>query len=101
MELYKAVEIKDGNSTEPVQYVGVYALNWQKEWGEPEIAFVEAELSTPPPTKGITEEGIDAMFDDYKGENIEAFRKLNYDGTLAIRCGFEAGIKAISALNIR
>jgi uncharacterized protein YodC (DUF2158 family) len=42
--LYRRIEIKEGNSTEPVQYVGVYALNWQKEWGEPEAAFVEEEL---------------------------------------------------------
>lgn len=40
---YKIVEIKNGNSTEPVQYVGVYVLNWQKEWGEPEYGFVEEE----------------------------------------------------------
>lgn len=45
---YKRVEIKDGNSTEPVQYVGVYALKWQKEWGEPEVGFVEIdEIACP------------------------------------------------------
>jgi len=38
---YKAIEIKDGNSTESVQYVGVYALHWQREWGAPEMGFVE------------------------------------------------------------
>lgn len=45
--LYRRIEIKEGNSTEPVQYVGVYALNWQKEWGEPEAAFVEEEPLPP------------------------------------------------------
>ena len=47
-QLYKAVEIKDGNSTEPVQYVGVYALNWQREWGEPEWGFIEHDTPQQP-----------------------------------------------------
>lgn len=39
---YRLIRINDnGNTTEPVQYVGVYVLNWKKEWGIPEVAFVE------------------------------------------------------------
>lgn len=40
MPLYKKVELKEGVL---VQYVGVYVLNWQKEWGEPQVGFVEEE----------------------------------------------------------
>lgn len=35
---YKMVELKEGIE---VQYVGVYVLRWQKEWGEPQVGFVE------------------------------------------------------------
>ena len=28
---------------EDVQYLGVYVLRWQREWGEPSMAFVEAD----------------------------------------------------------
>lgn len=48
---YKAVEIKDGNSTELVQYVGVYVLNWKREWGKPEMGFVE--IDTEPVSEKI------------------------------------------------
>lgn len=27
----------------PVQYVGVYVLRWQRDWGEPTVAFAEME----------------------------------------------------------
>ena len=40
MTLYKKVELEEGVL---VQYVGVYVLHWQKEWGKPEIGFVEVE----------------------------------------------------------
>jgi len=36
--LYKRVELKEGNE---VQYLGVYVLRWQREWGEPSVGFVE------------------------------------------------------------
>jgi hypothetical protein len=55
-QFYKAVEIKDGNSTEPVQYVGVYALNWQREWGEPEWGFVEHDPPQQPSEGEIEKE---------------------------------------------
>lgn len=64
---YKAVQIKDGDSTEPVQYVGVYVLNWQKEWGIPEIGFVEDE-----PIDITEEEILDVVV-----ENISNDRKVN------------------------
>lgn len=38
MRLFQAVEIKEGMV---VQFVGVYALRWRPEWGEPQIGFVE------------------------------------------------------------
>ena len=40
---YKRVEIVNGQAEEPIQYVGVYALHWKKEWGAPETAFVEID----------------------------------------------------------
>ena len=36
--LYKMVELVEGT---PIQYLGVYILKWQQEWGEPEFGFVE------------------------------------------------------------
>ncbi len=44
--MYKRVEIKEGNSTEPIQYVGVYVLKWKDtnpEVDPPEVGFVEVE----------------------------------------------------------
>ena len=35
---YKRVELKDGVY---LQYVGVHALNWQQDWGIPQVGFVE------------------------------------------------------------
>jgi hypothetical protein len=40
--LYKQVELEEGNY---VQYLGVYVLRWQKEWGEPQVGFVEQEYT--------------------------------------------------------
>jgi len=45
MALYKMVELKDGVL---VQYVGVYVLQWQKEWGKPQVGFVEVEEKEDP-----------------------------------------------------
>ena len=28
---------------EPTQYLGVYILNWRREWGEPTVGFVEVD----------------------------------------------------------
>ena len=36
--LYKRLELIEG---EPVQFLGVYALRWRPEWGEPTVGFVE------------------------------------------------------------
>lgn len=57
-QLYKAVEINDEGSTEPVNYVGVYTLNWQKEWGKPEIGFTKYENE-------ITDADIEVWTKDY------------------------------------
>lgn len=38
MKLYKEVPLEEGQL---VQYVGVYILNWQREWGQADIGFVE------------------------------------------------------------
>jgi len=40
---YRSVTIEEGKATEPIQYVGVYTLNWKREWGPPERGFVELE----------------------------------------------------------
>ena len=45
--MYRIVEIKKGNSTEPVQYVGVYTLRWKDinpQVDAPEVGFVEVEV---------------------------------------------------------
>ena len=60
--LYKQVDLKDG---EYLQYVGIYALKWQQEWGMPEIGFVEVEdradfLSR---LEGVVKE-LDVAFDE-------------------------------------
>ena len=46
MRLFKAVEIKDGESLEPVQYVGVYTLRWGKV-DVPTIGFTPLEDDDP------------------------------------------------------
>lgn len=38
--LYRRVELVEG---QPVQFLAVYALRWQPEWGEPQAGFVEAK----------------------------------------------------------
>ena len=65
---YKAIEIKEGNSTEPVQYVGVYTLNWLKEWGIPEVGFVEIEESVEI-TEGRIEEIAKETLPDLEGQS--------------------------------
>lgn len=40
--MYRRVEIIDGESVEPVQFVGTYVLRWPKGL-EPQAAFVEAD----------------------------------------------------------
>lgn len=45
-QLYKAVEIKNGNSDEPVNYVGVHPLIWNDHPVLPEMGFVEVQLPT-------------------------------------------------------
>jgi hypothetical protein len=39
---YKMVDLKDG---EPIQYLGVYLLQWKSEWGDPTFGLVEDEES--------------------------------------------------------
>ncbi len=41
--LYKAVPLEDG---EELQYLGVYVLKWQREWGDPAIGFVELDTES-------------------------------------------------------
>jgi hypothetical protein len=85
--LYRRIEIKEGNSTEPVQYVGVYALNWQKEWGEPEAAFVEEEPL--PPQKQVTVEQIKGILSTYEKEwdnEKKEFKPLNHSQKDKIEC---------------
>ena len=38
--LYECLEVDEET---PVQYVGVYVMHWQPEWGEPEVAVREAD----------------------------------------------------------
>ena len=38
--LFRMVKLKDSAL---VQYVGVYVLRWQSEWGEPQVGFVEVD----------------------------------------------------------
>jgi len=37
-QTYKLVDLEEGT---PVQYLGVYALKWRPEMGEPTVGFVE------------------------------------------------------------
>ena len=42
--LYRKVEVKDGMTEVPVQYVGTYVMNWERQIGPdcyPTVAFVE------------------------------------------------------------
>lgn len=41
--LYKRVEIKNGETTEPVSFVGVHPIAWPRYVGEPEVAFAEVD----------------------------------------------------------
>lgn len=38
--LYQMVELEEGVD---VQYLGVYALKWKREWGPPSVGFVEPD----------------------------------------------------------
>ena len=41
--LYEAVDLTRSDAEgQPVQYVGVYCLRWQRAWGEPTVGFREA-----------------------------------------------------------
>jgi len=40
MKLYKQVPLEEGQF---VQYVGVYILDWKKEFGPAEIGFIEID----------------------------------------------------------
>jgi len=52
--LYKMVELKEGVL---VQYVGVYVLRWQKEWGEPTVGFVEVDETKTDEEKEVVRDG--------------------------------------------
>lgn len=52
MTLYKMVKLKEGVL---VQYVGVYVLKWQKEWGKPSVGFVEVEEDEDPQSSAAPE----------------------------------------------
>ena len=63
MRHIKMVESQEG---EYVQWVGVYVLKWQPEWGTPEVAFVEEEnplLDAAPDMLAALKAMLDA--DDY------------------------------------
>jgi hypothetical protein len=40
-ELWAAVELMEG---EPIVFVGVHAVKWQQEWGEPSVGFDRVDL---------------------------------------------------------
>ena len=40
--MYKQIELIEGV---PVQYVGVHAVRWQREWGQPTVGFIENEYT--------------------------------------------------------
>ena len=42
MRLFKEVELKEGAD---VQFVGVYVLRWNPEWGSPTVGFIEVDES--------------------------------------------------------
>jgi hypothetical protein len=53
MTLYRSVELdEDGGTETPVQYVGVYVLNWGKR-AEPQVAFSSVEREDYPKTPGF------------------------------------------------
>lgn len=39
---YKVIDSKDAEGV-AVTYVGVYVLNWQREWGTPEVCILEED----------------------------------------------------------
>ena len=42
MNCYEALDVDE---TTPVQYVGVYVMRWQPEWGNPTVAFRESTVA--------------------------------------------------------
>jgi hypothetical protein len=65
MSLWKLINgpIKDGT---PVVYLAKYVLNWKKEFGLPDVAFVESEDYT-----------ADVDVDENKTDSATAFRYKN------------------------
>lgn len=41
---WKMIDMKDYKD-EPLQFVGVYVLRWQPQWGTPSVGFVEEDES--------------------------------------------------------
>lgn len=80
-QTYKLVDLEEGT---PVQYLGVYALKWRPEMGEPSVGFVEVD-DTPrwiPVSERLPEEGVLVLV---MGENcynqpVAVVRKLTEHG---------------------
>ena len=58
--LVESVELKEGI---PVQWMGVYALKWQPEWGQPTVGFRE-----PEPCEWKQERGSSEVWETSCGE---------------------------------
>jgi len=63
--------IKEGDS---VQYVGVYVLEWKKEWGRPEVGFAEIE-ELPNSSGGYLDALLDAEIKLLKN-TVKALAKM-------------------------
>ena len=75
---WKKVELIEG---EPVVFVGVYALRWRAEWGEPSVGFVpddDSEVNALSARLAIAVEALGAIDDfDFMAENFEGTRILD------------------------
>ena len=69
--LYKRIEIVDGESIEPVSFVGVHPVNWPGWVGEPAVGFAEVDLS------GIPDEDLLAETAK-RGYKVEPFLKTDW-----------------------
>ena len=62
----------------PVQFVGVHVLHWKPEWGEPEVAFIEAE-EWDSVLEALEQVGpaIDSLMAEICGEHATNWRLVN------------------------
>jgi len=70
--LYRRIE-GVGQTTVPLQYVGVYVTRWQPAWGQPTIGFVEADDA------GEEDSGFQQRFDKLlaAAENVLFYQRDN------------------------